>query len=76
MDQGKRPLLNIRALKNRPFVLGALGLSLLQFICLALGFLIPSFSQIVTGERLYRRLYPSARLRLGRSFCTSVGPDL
>lgn len=53
MDQGKRPLLNIRALKNRPFVLGALGLSLLQFLCLALGFLLPCFSQIVTGENAF-----------------------
>ena len=53
IEKGERPLLNIRALGNRPFVLGALGLSLLQFICLALGFLIPNFSQIVTGENAF-----------------------
>lgn len=53
MERGGRPLLNIRAFGNRPFVLGALGLSLLQFICLALGFLIPNFSQIVTGENAF-----------------------
>lgn len=53
IEKGERPLLNIRALGNRPFVLGALGLSLLQFICLALGFLIPNFSQSVTGENAF-----------------------
>ncbi|WP_444208750.1 MFS transporter [Dialister succinatiphilus] len=52
-NQGKRPLLHMGALKNRPFVLGALGLSLLQFLCLALGFLLPCFSQIVTGENAF-----------------------
>ena len=52
-NQGKRPLLHMGALRNRPFVLGALGLSLLQFLCLALGFLLPCFSQIVTGENAF-----------------------
>lgn len=54
IDRGGSPLLNIRAFGNRAFVLGALGLSLLQFICLALGFLIPNFSQIVTGENAFK----------------------
>jgi EmrB/QacA subfamily drug resistance transporter len=53
MENGRRPLLNLAVFHNKPFVLGALGLALLQFICLALGFLIPNFSQIVTGENAF-----------------------
>lgn len=52
-DMGKRPLLNLLVFRNRSFVLGALGLAFLQFICLGLGFLIPNFSQIVTGENAF-----------------------
>lgn len=47
---GNRPLLNLRAFSHPAFSLGTLGLSLLQLICLAFGFLIPNFAQIARGE--------------------------
>lgn len=53
LEEGKRPLLNLGVFHSRSFVLGALGLALLQFICLGLGFLIPNFSQIVGGENAF-----------------------
>lgn len=41
------PLLQIKVLKNKPFTLGLLAIISVQFCVLALGYVIPNYSQIV-----------------------------
>lgn len=41
------PLLQIKVLKNKPFTLGLLAIIAVQFCVLALGYVIPNYSQIV-----------------------------
>lgn len=41
------PLLQIKVLKNKPFALGLLAIISVQFCVLALGYVIPNYSQIV-----------------------------
>lgn len=48
--RGKKPLLHLAVFNSGPYTLAVLALGLIQFICLALGFLIPNFSQLVQGE--------------------------
>ncbi len=44
------PLIHMEVFKNFHFSLSVMGLLLLQFICLGIGFFIPNFAQIVLGE--------------------------
>ena len=48
--QSSEPLIHLEVFKNFHFSLSVLGLLLLQFICLGIGFFIPNFAQIVLGE--------------------------
>ncbi len=47
------PLIHLHIFKNKSFTLSVMGLLLLQFICLGLGFLIPNFAQIVLHENAF-----------------------
>jgi len=44
------PLIHLSVFRRGAFRLSVLGLVLLQFICLGIGFFIPNFAQIVLGE--------------------------
>lgn len=46
----KQPIINIKIFYTPSFSFSVLSVILIQFICLALGFLIPNYSQIVSGE--------------------------
>ena len=45
-----RPLINISVFRTGRFTFSVLYLILIQFICLGMGFLLPNFSQLVSGE--------------------------
>lgn len=47
------PLIHLQVFSNKKFSLCVIGLLLLQFICLGIGFLIPNFAQIVLGENAF-----------------------
>lgn len=49
----KKPLLNMAVFHARPFVFSALGMLMMQFACLGIGFLLPNYSQIVAGENAF-----------------------
>lgn len=46
----KNPLINIHIFQNRKFDFSVLFLILIQFICLGIGFILPNYSQLVSGE--------------------------
>lgn len=43
------PLIHLQTFSYRPFSFSVLALLLCQFICLAIGFLIPNYAQLVSG---------------------------
>lgn len=47
------PLIRIQVFRTVPFSLSVLAILLLQFICLAMGFLIPNYAQLVIGENAF-----------------------
>lgn len=47
------PLLNIKVLKHRPFALGLLSILSVQFSVLALGYVIPNYSQFVNHTNAF-----------------------
>lgn len=49
----KIPIINIHVFHNYSFSFSVAVLILIQFICLGLGFLIPNYSQIVSGENAF-----------------------
>lgn len=49
----KMPIINIHVFHNCSFSFSVAVLILVQFICLGLGFLIPNYSQIVSGENAF-----------------------
>jgi EmrB/QacA subfamily drug resistance transporter len=53
LKKGKVPLLSLRPLCTPAFSLSVLCLFLITFICLSIGFLLPSFAQIVLGESAF-----------------------
>lgn len=46
----KNPIIHLSVFKYKSFTFSVCVLSLVQFICLGLGFLIPNYSQLVSGE--------------------------
>ncbi len=44
------PLIDVKVFRYRPFAFSVLAILLIQFICLGLGFLIPNYAQIVSGQ--------------------------
>ncbi len=48
--QSSAPLIRMQVLHYLPFLLSVLVLLLIQFICLGLGFLIPNYAQLVSGQ--------------------------
>lgn len=44
------PIIHLDIFRNRKFTFALCGFTLVQFICLGIGFLIPNFSQIVHGS--------------------------
>lgn len=44
------PLIDVRVFRCIPFSFNVMGIVLIQFICLGLGFLIPNYAQIVSGQ--------------------------
>lgn len=44
------PVINLKVFNYKPFSYSVAAFLLIQFICLGLGFLIPNYSQIVSGE--------------------------
>lgn len=44
------PLVDLTVFQCRPFTFSVLVLVLIQFICLGLGFLIPNYAQLVSGQ--------------------------
>lgn len=47
------PLIDVKVFHHLPFSLSVVTLLLIQFICLGLGYLIPNYSQIVSGEEAF-----------------------
>ena len=47
------PLIDVKVFRCLPFSLSVVTLLLIQFICLGLGYLIPNYSQIVSGEEAF-----------------------
>ena len=47
------PLIHVAVFHCPPFVFSVLALIFIQFVCLGLGFLIPNFAQIVSGENAF-----------------------
>lgn len=47
------PLLRVQVFHILPFTLSVLVLVLIQFICLSMGFLIPNYAQLVSGESAF-----------------------
>lgn len=47
------PLIDVKVFHHLPFSLSVAILLLIQFICLGLGYLIPNYSQIVSGEEAF-----------------------
>lgn len=46
----RSPLIRVQVLRCTPFTLSVLAILLIQFICLGMGFLIPNYAQLVSGE--------------------------
>lgn len=46
----KNPVIHLSVFKIKPFTFSVFVIILLQFICLGLGFLIPNYSQLVSGK--------------------------
>ncbi len=46
----KTPLIRVQVFRYLPFSLSVMSILLIQFICLGMGFLIPNYSQLVSGE--------------------------
>ena len=51
--RAQAPLLNLRVFRCGPFTCSVLVLVLIQFICLGLGFLIPNYAQLVSGQEAF-----------------------
>ncbi len=49
----KAPLIHVQVFRNLPFSLSVMSILLIQFICLGMGFLIPNYSQLVSGENAF-----------------------
>lgn len=49
----QNPLIDIRVFRCLPFTLSVLVLIFIQFVCLGLGYLIPNYAQLVTGENAF-----------------------
>lgn len=47
------PLIDLRVFHCLPFTFSVLVLILIQFICLGLGFLIPNYAQLVSGQEAF-----------------------
>lgn len=47
LQEGKAPLLNLHVFKSASFDGAVLGLLLVQFLCLGIGFLLPNYAQLV-----------------------------
>lgn len=47
------PLIDLRVFHCLPFTFSVLVLVLIQFICLGLGFLIPNYAQLVSGQKAF-----------------------
>lgn len=52
-EKVKMPIINIHVFRNCSFSFSVAVSILVQFICLGLGFLIPNYSQIVSGENTF-----------------------
>lgn len=48
--RSKNPLIDLHVFRTLPFTLSVFVILLIQFICLGLGFLIPNYAQIVSGQ--------------------------
>ena len=48
-----QPLIHVQVFHNLPFAFSVLVILLIQFICLGLGFLIPNYAQLVSGENAF-----------------------
>ena len=48
--KSESPLIDLTVFQCRPFTFSVLVLVLIQFICLGLGFLIPNYAQLVSGQ--------------------------
>lgn len=51
--KSKKPIIHMNIFRNEPFVLSVLVVLLIQFICLGLGFLIPNYAQLVSGDNTF-----------------------
>lgn len=49
----KAPLIRVQVFRYAPFSLSVLAILLIQFICLGMGFLIPNYAQLVSGENAF-----------------------
>lgn len=47
------PLIRVQVLRYTPFSLSVMVILLVQFICLGMGFLIPNYVQLVSGENAF-----------------------
>ncbi len=47
------PLIRVQVFRYAPFSLSVLAILLIQFICLGMGFLIPNYAQLVSGENAF-----------------------
>lgn len=47
------PLIRVQVFRHTPFSLSVLAILLIQFICLGMGFLIPNYAQLVSGENAF-----------------------
>ena len=47
------PLLRVQVFCYTPFTLSVMSILLIQFICLGMGFLIPNYAQLVSGENAF-----------------------
>lgn len=47
------PLIRVQVFRHMPFSLSVLVILLVQFICLGMGFLIPNYAQLASGENAF-----------------------
>ncbi len=52
-SHSKDPLIDVRVFHCLPFTLSVLVLVFIQFVCLGLGYLIPNYAQLVSGENAF-----------------------
>lgn len=52
-SHSKDPLIDMRVFSCLPFTLSVLVLVFIQFVCLGLGYLIPNYAQLVSGESAF-----------------------